>query len=95
MKIYLDSEFMCHTSNDGVMLEVDAPQNFEGLCTNVIECMCYIPDGMQHVKSDGEVIHGAFIQCVGDADSAQREYERQKLADAENALAILLGGEST
>jgi hypothetical protein len=27
-------------------------------------------------------------------DAAQRQYEREKLADAENALAILLGGAS-
>jgi hypothetical protein len=87
MKIYLDNNFMCHTSNDSSMLEVDAPQNFNGMCPNVIECMRYVPEDMQYVTPDGTVIHGVFIQCVGDADSAQREYERQLLADYESALA--------
>lgn len=92
--IYIDSEFKCHTVNDGTMtaIETDA---FDGKCDAYIEMTRFVPRGMEWTRADGEVFLGQMVTPWVDSrerDSAQRAYEREKLADAENALKILLGG---
>ena len=94
--IYIDSDFKCHASNDGTMTAVETDA-FDGKCDTYIEGYRFVPDGESWTRSDGVVFHGEMISPWKDydeLDSAQREYERQLLADAENALAILLGGET-
>ena len=94
--IYIDSDFKCHVSNDGTMTAVET-DFFDGKCDTFIEGYRFVPDGETWTRSDGEVFHGEMISPWKDydeLDNAQREYEREKLADAENALAILLGGET-
>ena len=87
MKVYVDEEFKCHATNpDGNFREIEH-EFFDGRCSEVIEGYCY---------DDSK----GYVQIYpwkpsSELDAIQREYERQKLADAENALAILLGGEST
>lgn len=85
MKVYIDKDFKCHASNDGTMTPVDS-EFFDGKCAAFIEGYCYEEvDGCVKIypwKNDAEL------------DEAQREYERERLADAENALAIMFGGES-
>lgn len=84
MKIYVDEDYRCHTINpDGNFREFDVPF-FDGKCTAFVEGYC---------RDDSE----GYVQIYpwkdyNELDAAQREYERQKLADAENALAILYGG---
>ena len=83
--IYIDSEFKCHTINDGTMTAIETAF-FDGKCDTFIEGHCY------EAKENG----GAAVypwKSYSELDAAQREYERERLADAENALAILLGGE--
>lgn len=92
--IYIDSEFKCHTSNDGTMREIQTGF-FDGKCDTFIKGYRYVPSGEKWIRSDGVVFHGEMVapwQPYDELDSAQREYERQKLADAENALAIMWGG---
>ena len=95
MKIYIDADFKCHTTNtDGIYREVEAPF-FDGKCQTFIEGYRFVPDGESWTRSDGVVFQGEMIapwKDYSELDAAQREYEREKLADAENALAILLGG---
>lgn len=102
--VYIDSEFRCHTSNpDGIFREVILSENarifFSNKCTTFIEGYRLKPDGETWVREDGEVFSGGEMitpwKDYNELDAAQREYEHQMLADAENALAILLGGEST
>ena len=89
MKIYIDSECHCHTTNpDGIFREVDNRETefFNEKCEAFIEGYCY---------DDSK----GYVQIYPwkpskELDAAQREYERDKLADAENALEILLGGVS-
>lgn len=82
--IYIDAEYRCHTTNpDGVFREVNEPF-FDDKCTEFIEGFCYD-------DRDGVVKLYAW-KPYDELDAAQRNYERQNLADAENALAILLGG---
>ena len=94
--IYLDSEFKCHAADDGTRNAVET-DFFDGKCDAFMEGYRFVPSGESWTRSDGEVFHGEMISPWKDyavLDNAQREYEREKLADAENALAILLGGET-
>lgn len=86
MKIYIDSEHRCHLADDGNMSAVET-EFFDGKCSTFVEGFCC------EVKENAVVFYPwkPFAQL----DAAQREYERARLEDAENALAILLGGEST
>lgn len=95
MKIYIDSKKHCHTNNpNGDFREFDVPF-FDGKCKEFVEGFIFCPMNESYVRDDGEVFHG---ECrtpwkpYSELDAAQREYERQKLADAENALAIMWGG---
>ena len=101
MKLYIDADFKCHTTNpDGAFREVilsdDARTFFSDKCTAFIEGFRLKPEGETWVREDGKAFSdGEMIAPWKDyteLDEAQREYERGKLADAEAALAILLGG---
>ena len=101
MKLYIDADFKCHTTNpDGSFREVtlsdDARTFFSDKCTAFIEGFRLKPEGETWVREDGKAFSdGEMIAPWKDyteLDEAQREYEREKLADAEAALAILLGG---
>ena len=94
--VYIDSDFKCHTSNDGTLTPVET-DFFDGKCDAFLEGYRYIPAGDSWTRSDGVVFHGEMIapwKPYSELDAAQRQYERELLADAENALAILLGGVS-
>lgn len=95
--IYLDNDFKCHLATDGTMTEIQT-DFFDGRCDAFVEGYRFVPTWETWARSDGVVFTGEMItpwKDYNELDTAQREYERQKLADAENALAILLGGEST
>ena len=92
--IYIDSEYKCHITNDGTMTAVET-SFFDGKCDTFIEGYRYIPAGKEWTRSDGVTFTGEMVAPWKDykeLDSAQREYERERLADAENALAIIYGG---
>lgn len=92
--IYIDSDFKCHTVDDGTMRAVETPF-FDGKCDSFIENHRYIPSGESWKREDGEVFYGEMITAWRDyeeLDSGQRRYEHERLEDAENALFILLGG---
>jgi hypothetical protein len=95
MKVYTDNEFKCHTSNpDGTYREFEVGF-FDGKCQAFIEGHRYCPKGERYVRDDGEVFYGECItpwKPSDELDAVQLKYEQKLLADAENALAILLGG---
>ena len=96
MKICIDFDFKCHCTNDGTMRVVET-NAFDGKCDTFIEGYRFVPDGESWTRSDGTVFHGEMIspwKDYADLDNAQRAYEREQMADMENALAILLGGET-
>ena len=94
-KIYIDSEYMCHIDNtDNRYREVETSL-FDGKCTEFVEGYRFVPSDESWTREDGEVFAGEMISPWKDfdeLDAVQREYEREKLADAENALTILYGG---
>ena len=83
--IYIDSNYRCHPVNDGTMTAVET-DFFDGKCTIFIEGFCY------DTSKENTPIYP--WKQMNELDAAQREYERQQMADMENALAILLGGET-
>ena len=94
--IYIDSEFKCHITDDGTMTAVET-DFFDGKCDTLIEGYRFVPSGESWTREDGEVFEGEMIAPwvdYSELDAAQRAWETEKLADAENALAILLGGET-
>lgn len=94
--IFIDSDFKCHIVDDGTMTEIQT-DFFDGKCANFVEGYRFVPSGESWARSDGVVFHGEMVapwKNYDELDAVQRSYERELLADAENALAILLGGET-
>lgn len=92
MKIYIDSEFCCHTANsDGAFRECDVTF-FSGKCETFVEGYRYIPSGESWTREDGTIFHGEMIspwKSWSELDDAQREYERQQLTEARAIIAEL------
>lgn len=85
-KIYLDSDFECHTSDDGTMTAVDT-DFFDGKCDTFIEGYRFVPSGESWTRSDGEVFQGEMIapwRDYGQLDASQKQYE-QDMADLQEA----------
>ena len=72
--IYLDSDYMCHSANDGTRQAVET-DFFDGMCAGALACYRYIPAGQAWTRPDLRVIHGPFIQAVNDSFPIQRQYE--------------------
>lgn len=88
MKIYIDSEFKCHVSNDGTMTAVETAF-FDGKCNSFIEGYRFVPEGECWTRSDGTTFKGEMVSPWKPFDGlevAQRAYEREKLAEYEDAL---------
>ena len=79
--IYVDAEKKCHVTDDGTMTPVET-SFFDGKCDTFVEGYCY--------DIQSKAIYPWASQTA--LENAQRDYERKRLRDAENALAILLGG---
>lgn len=78
MKIYVDSNFHCHTTNpDGTYREVET-DFFNGKCAAFVEGFCY-DDSKGYVQ-----IYP--WKPYSELDAAQREYEQQLLAKYAEAL---------
>lgn len=71
--IYVDSEFKCHVTNDGTMTAVETA-GFDGMCDTFVEGFCYEDTG------NGIAIYP--WKDVDEMDEAQREYERELLANS-------------
>ena len=85
MKIYIDSDYKCHVSDDGTMREFDVPF-FDGKCEAFVEGYRYVPEGEAWTRADGEEFRGEMIapwKNYTELYIAQLEYE---LADADQAL---------
>ena len=95
-ELFIDNDFRCHATNTDKSFRNIETSAFDGKCKEYIEGFRYVPSGESWTRSDGVVFHGEMIspwKPYSELDAAQRQYERERLADAENALAILLGGE--
>lgn len=88
-KIYIDNDFKCHTTNpDGTFRDMET-ELFDGKCAAYIEGYRYIPAGESWERHDGVVFHSEMVAPWKDwreLDDAQRQYERELLAQHEQAL---------
>ena len=86
--IYLDSDFKCHVADDGKMVAVET-DFFDGKCDAFVEGYRFVPSGESWTRSDGAQFHGEMIspwKDYAELDYAQREYEKQLLAEYAKAL---------
>lgn len=92
MKIYIDSDFKCHTTNtDGTYREVET-DFFDGKSNEFIKGFRFVPSGESWTRSDGVAFEGEMIAPWKDyhkLDTAQRVYEQQRLAEYTEYLKIL------
>ena len=88
MTVYIDADFKCHVSDDGAMTAVET-DFFDGKCAAYIEGYRFVPAGSVWTRTDGVVFHGEMVAPWKDwreLDDAQRAYERQLIAEYEQAL---------
>ena len=79
-KIYLDSNFKCHTSSTEGLTEIET-NAFDGKCNVYIQGYRFIPAGQTWTRADGVVFTGDMIapwKPWTELDAAQREYEREQ-----------------
>lgn len=65
MTIFLDSEYICHLTNDGTMQSVETDA-FDGKADAYVEGYRYIPDGETWTREDGVQFHGLMIAPAKD-----------------------------
>lgn len=88
MKIYIDKEYKCHAQNDGTLTEVETAF-FDGKCAEFIDGYVFVPSGSVWIRENGEECPGELAVPWKDPnklDKAQREYEKQLLAEYAEAL---------
>lgn len=78
MKIYIDTEYHCHTTNPANNLREVEHEFFNGKCVTFIEGFCYD-------DSKGYLIIYPW-KPYSELEVAQREYEKQLVTDYESAL---------
>lgn len=93
MTIYIDSDYKCHTADDGTRRAFDVPF-FDGKCAAFIEGYRYVPSGETWTRTDGQVFRGEMIAPWRDYAilaelQALYEEEQAKQADMQAALAVL------
>lgn len=79
-KIYLDSNFKCHTSTTEGLTQIETDA-FDGKCDAYIEGYRFIPAGQTWTRADGVIFAGEMIapwKPWAELDTAQREYEREQ-----------------
>ena len=87
--IYLDSDYKCHVSNPDSTLTAVETDAFDGKCDAYIEGYRFVPAGEVWTRPDGAAFHGEMLtpwKPWQELDAAQRNYERELLAQYEQAL---------
>ena len=88
MKIYIDSEYKCHTAPGNGLMAAET-DFFDGKAPGFIEGYRFVPEGQSWVREDGAVFAGEMVSPWKDweeLDSIQRAYEREQAAALEAAL---------
>lgn len=86
--IYLDSDYKCHTVNNGTMTAVET-NFFDGKCDSFVEGYRFVPSGESWTRSDGVAFHGEMVapwKPYDELDAAQRLYEQALIAEYAEAL---------
>ena len=93
MKIYIDSDFKCHTIDDGNMTTVKT-NFFDGKCGTFIGGYCFVPTGETWTRSDDAAYHDEMIatwKSSNKLNNTQREYKKQSLIEYNETFSCLIG----
>ena len=88
MKIYIDTDFKCHATDDGTMTAIDTDA-FDGKCDAYIEGYRFVPAGETWTREDGVLFNGEMIapwRPWAELDAAQRQYDGEQLAAAQSTI---------
>lgn len=95
MRIYIDSDFKCHTEPGDGLREFDVAF-FDGKSPEVVKGYCYIPKNENWKRADGKIFAGETISAWKpdiELDKAQLEYElaqvKAELAESGGSEALL------
>ena len=91
MIIYIDKDYKCYAEPAEGLRAFEVPF-FDGKCKRFIEGYRYVPAGETWLREDGGIFHGEMIAPHKDyaiLDAAQREYEKQLLAEYTEALKVV------
>lgn len=83
MNVYIDSDFKCHTVNDGTMQSVETTF-FDGKCEAFIEGYRFVPEGETWVREDGAEFRGEMVspwKPYAELEKTQAQYEHDLLAE--------------
>lgn len=86
--IYIDSNYKCHVTNDGIMTPVET-DFFNDKCQAFIEGYRFVPSGETWIREDGITFTGEMIvpwKNYDELDAAQREYERNQFNEYKESL---------
>ena len=98
MTIYIDNDYKCHTSPGEGLTAVET-DFFDGKCRQYIEGYRFVPSGESWVREDEEVFTGEMVapwrpyEILAEFQAIYEE-EQAKQAEAQEALNILLEGET-
>lgn len=98
MTIYIDRDCKCYTESASGRTAVETAA-FDGKCKSYIEGYRFVPAGQTWTRSDGAVFTGEMVAPWRDYEilaelQALYEEEQAKQAEAQEALKILLEGET-
>lgn len=97
MKIYIDSDFKCHTTPGEGLLEAES-DFFDGKCRELIESYRFVPAGETWVREDGMTFNGemaspwkelrkAYVAQMNYLSDQNTQYEAA-LTEIEAALGV-------
>lgn len=87
--IYLDSEFICHLTNDGTMQEIETDV-FDGLSDEYIKGYRYVPQGQAWTRADGAQFDGLMIAPAKDYNRIMTDVAISYLDDDEAETVTVL-----
>ena len=91
MTIYIDNDYKCHVTDDGVMRAVETGF-FDGKCAEFVEGYRYVPSGETWTRADGQTFTGEMITPWRDYSSLaaiQAAVDRTQ-AQADEEIAALI-----
>ena len=89
MRVYLDSDYVCHITDDGTMKEAET-DFFDGKCAAFIEGYRFIPAGESWTREDGVVFQGEMIAPAKDYNRVMIDVALDYLDDDEAESVAML-----
>ena len=91
MTIYIDSDFLCHTTDGDGRRAFDV-EFFDGKCAAFIEGYRYVPSGETWTRQDGVEFSGEMISAATDYSrlaAAQGGYDERDATAVEEMAAVI------